>query len=92
MARRIRAAVEKQKIVVPGLSTTLSVTTSIGVAVAEAGRMTRGLSASEETASLLTRADRALYRAKRTGRNRVVSDLNLISRPVPTDTRKVSGM
>ena len=41
--------------------TTLSVTTSIGVVVSGAGP--------EEAADLLTRADEALYRAKRSGRN-----------------------
>jgi len=41
--------------------TTLSVTTSIGVVVSGSGP--------EEAADLLTRADEALYRAKRSGRN-----------------------
>ena len=44
---------------------TVQVTVSVGVAMAQAG---------EAVNAVLQRADRALYRAKRLGRNRVVSD------------------
>lgn len=92
VARRIRAAVADQVIAVAGIPQGLRVTTSVGVAVAEPARMSEGMTASEDTAALLTRADRALYRAKRTGRNRVVCDLGLITRSLQPDLRKVSGI
>ncbi|HEU5137453.1 MAG TPA: GGDEF domain-containing protein [Steroidobacteraceae bacterium] len=60
-AERIRAAVEAHdwNRIVPGLS----LTTSLGVAVFERG---------ETVESLIARADRALYAAKESGRNRTV--------------------
>ncbi|WP_158206783.1 sensor domain-containing diguanylate cyclase [Pseudoduganella flava] len=61
VAERMRERIVLQKVVVPG--GTLSVTVSIGVAVAP-----RGAAHVEE---LIRRADAALYEAKRAGRNRV---------------------
>ena len=57
VASRVRELVEKMEI--PGID---ELTSSIGVASFEAG---------DDTASLFARADRALYAAKRKGRNRV---------------------
>jgi len=62
-AERIRAAVEALGIVHPGLEPEGVVTVSGGVACLGLG---------ESVASLLGRADAALYRAKEEGRNRIV--------------------
>ena len=60
-AERIRKSIEDQPFTLDG--TTIRVTISIGIAACpEHGR---------DIASLVARADRALYRAKETGRNRV---------------------
>jgi len=61
-ANEIRAAIANEQIVSD--STTMSVTVSMGVAMAEP---------SETVESLLHRTDTALYQAKRNGRNRVES-------------------
>jgi len=63
LGERLRAALEGTVVVLPGLE--LRVTASIGVAE---------LREDEDLASLLNRADAALYAAKGGGRNRVVSD------------------
>jgi diguanylate cyclase (GGDEF)-like protein len=62
-AERIRAAVAAATIPMPG-GRTLSLTTSVGLAVLQ----------NEDTLqSLLARCDRAVYEAKRLGRNRVAA-------------------
>lgn len=81
LGRALRAAVALHRTVCPDAPDGLQVTTSVGVAVAEAGHLPTGLSASEYTADLLARADRALYRAKRGGRNRVVCDMPVVGTP-----------
>jgi diguanylate cyclase (GGDEF)-like protein len=60
VAERIRRAVSSMP--PDRLGVALPVTVSVGVAVATAG---------EEVGSVIDRADRALYRAKRAGRDRV---------------------
>lgn len=64
VAEHIRRAVASQPI--PAGAEALSVTTSIGVATARAGEL--------DAEALIARADVALYRAKREGRNRVAID------------------
>jgi diguanylate cyclase (GGDEF)-like protein len=61
-AERLRAAIAD--LAVPWKEQFIEVTASIGVAVCE--------SASESSQTVLDRADKAMYRAKETGRNRVV--------------------
>lgn len=78
-ARRIRAAVEATTVPFPGIPHDLRATISVGVAVADPAGLGSRLGPSEDTAALLTRADRALYRAKRAGRNRVVCDLGVVT-------------
>ena len=62
IAERLRQAVSAQTIDLPG-GATVSLTVSIGLTQASAGDL--------RTADVLVRADRALYRAKDSGRNRV---------------------
>ncbi len=62
---RLRKAVEAMPIPLPGQPEPLFVTTSIGAA---------SLRSDDTMASFLNRADEALYRAKETGRNKVVGD------------------
>jgi diguanylate cyclase (GGDEF)-like protein len=64
VAEHIRRTVASQPI--PASGEVLSVTTSIGVATARTGEL--------DTEALIARADVALYRAKREGRNRVAID------------------
>jgi two-component system cell cycle response regulator len=67
VGERLREAVEKLEITVPGFGEPLKVTISLGVASAR--------QMPEETPdSLLKRGDAALYKAKETGRNRVVGE------------------
>jgi diguanylate cyclase len=66
LAERTRAALAERRFIMRGSGETLSqITISIGVAE---------LRSREHTESLVRRADAALYRAKRSGRNCVVSD------------------
>jgi two-component system cell cycle response regulator len=66
VAERLRAVVSDAPIVLGEPAVELPVTISVGVAAARDG--------GETTASLLRRADEALYTAKAHGRNCVVSD------------------
>jgi two-component system cell cycle response regulator len=65
VAERLRTVVAEEPIKVGDPAVELAITMSIGLAVTEDAR--------ETTASLLRRADEALYAAKAAGRNRVVS-------------------
>jgi two-component system cell cycle response regulator len=65
VAERLRMVVAEQPIVIGQPPVELAITISIGLAVTENGN--------ETSASLLHRADEALYAAKAAGRNRVVS-------------------
>jgi two-component system cell cycle response regulator len=66
VAERIRRRIASEPFVIGNGATALDVTISIGIAA---------LSGVEDSAALiLKRADQALYRAKRDGRNRVVAD------------------
>jgi two-component system cell cycle response regulator len=65
VAERLRQAIAETKIADAGAPGGLTVTVSIGVASARAG---------DAPEALMARADAALYRAKQTGRNRVVVD------------------
>jgi two-component system cell cycle response regulator len=64
IAERLRHSVETTPFEISRAPNTLNVTISIGIASA--------LSESDNAESLLHRADQALYRAKREGRNRVI--------------------
>ena len=66
VAERLRASIESAPFSVSRAPGALNITVSIGVAGAEGARDTAD--------ALLRRADQALYRAKHTGRNRVVAD------------------
>ena len=66
VAERLRESVAGSNFLVPDLNLEIPVTVSIGVTVS--------LGASDNPASVLRRADEALYVAKGSGRNMVVSD------------------
>jgi two-component system cell cycle response regulator len=66
IAERLRQSIETTPIRISRAPGQLSITISIGIARYEAGE--------DDAEKLLHRADQALYRAKRSGRNRVVSD------------------
>jgi two-component system, cell cycle response regulator len=65
VAERIRAKVEKQPFQINGGQRVINITTSIGVSGFTFGHTTAD--------AILKRADEALYRAKRDGRNRVIN-------------------
>src|SRR5579862_1554292 len=66
VAERLRASIECTPFPISRAPGQLNITVSIGIAGAEGARDTAD--------ALLRRADQALYRAKHTGRNRVVAD------------------
>ncbi len=66
VAERVRSAMAEEGFRVSGVDTPLRITVSVGLALNE--------QENDTPESLTKRADIALYRAKRTGRNRVVSD------------------
>jgi two-component system cell cycle response regulator len=66
VAERLRHSIEITPVVLGQAPHQLSITISVGVAIAEGGN--------DSGEALLFRADQALYRAKRSGRNRVVAD------------------
>jgi two-component system cell cycle response regulator len=66
IAERLRQSIETTPVRISRVPGELRITISIGIARCEG--------ADDTAEALLRRADQALYRAKRTGRNRVVSD------------------
>ena len=78
VAERLRSRVENTE--VPGVGT---ITASLGVAVFPAHASSRDL--------LVTNADRALYRAKNSGRNRTCSALDLPEKATEEEEVKVLG-
>jgi two-component system cell cycle response regulator len=66
IAERLRQSIETTPIKISRAPSQLNITISIGIAKAEG--------AGDTAEKLLHRADQALYRAKRSGRNRVVAD------------------
>jgi two-component system cell cycle response regulator len=66
IGERLRMAISGQDFSVADIADSLTITVSIGIAALEG--------AEDSADALLKRADKALYRAKRDGRNRVVSD------------------
>ncbi|HEY2033965.1 MAG TPA: PleD family two-component system response regulator [Rhizomicrobium sp.] len=66
IAERLRKSVETNSIEISRVPNVLNITISIGIAVSQGE--------GDNAEKLLHRADQALYRAKRSGRNRVVAD------------------
>jgi two-component system cell cycle response regulator len=66
IAERLRQSIETTPVKISREPGALSITISIGIAQAEGD--------GDTAEALLHRADQALYRAKRTGRNKVVAD------------------
>jgi two-component system, cell cycle response regulator len=65
VAERTRSAIQEEPFVIDNARRTIPITVSIGVA---------GRGADNDADSLYRRADRALYRSKAEGRNRVTAD------------------
>jgi two-component system cell cycle response regulator len=65
IAERLRRVIAAEPFVIQQGALRIDVTISVGIAA---------LADSDDAASVLKRADQALYRAKREGRNRVVPD------------------
>ena len=65
IGERLRSAVEKKNFPIAHPLTDIAITVSIGVASSTGG--------GDSSAAMLRRADEALYRAKREGRNRVIA-------------------
>ncbi len=65
VAERLRRRIASEPFAIQNGRRSLELTISVGIA---------GLTGTDTAASVLERADRALYRAKRDGRNRVVPD------------------
>ncbi|ACI98936.1 PleD family two-component system response regulator [Rhodospirillum centenum] len=86
---RRRIADEPFKVTATAGTGEITVTISIGVAVADG---TDGDGRGESGDSLLRRADTALYRVKRSGRNRVVADTRDQSEPAPEAFSGASGL
>jgi two-component system cell cycle response regulator len=66
VAERLRKSIETTPIEISRAPGKLTITISIGIAASE--------DENDSAEDLLHRADQALYRAKKTGRNRVVAD------------------
>jgi two-component system, cell cycle response regulator len=66
VAERLRESVAESPVTLPGLGTEIPITVSIGVSMSQG--------ASDSPDNILKRSDDALYVAKDTGRNKVVSD------------------
>lgn len=75
LAERIRAAVEANKMMVPGLKNALSVTVSIGLLSVDRFPLDLIPGSMTLISELFQSVDHVLYQAKREGRNRVVSAL-----------------
>jgi two-component system, cell cycle response regulator len=73
VAERLRSAVANEPFFIHAASERRPITISIGVAVAQAG---------DSVDTLLQRADDALYRAKNSGRNRVVAQDDALTQPL----------
>ncbi len=73
LAERIRAAVEANKMMVPGLKNALSVTVSIGLLSVDRFPLDLIPGSMTLISELFQSVDHVLYQAKREGRNRVVS-------------------
>ncbi|MDU8909971.1 diguanylate cyclase [Aestuariicoccus sp. MJ-SS9] len=80
IAKRLCSSLSRLRVPAQGLSPPLRVTASLGVAVTDPGVAVTG-------ADLIQRADRAMYRAKKNGRNRVEID-----RPPPARDTTVPPM
>jgi two-component system cell cycle response regulator len=65
VAERLRRRIASEPFAIQQGARTVELTISIGIA---------GVTAADDAASVIKRADQALYRAKRDGRNRVVPD------------------
>lgn len=74
IAQRLRAAVAGASLPAPAHAQGLQVTVSIGLANVDARLMQPFIGPPEEASRVLARADHALYRAKKAGRNRVMAE------------------
>ncbi len=81
-AERVRSTLAARRIMVAGIG--LKVTASLGLAFTPPGR-------SRSVASLIASADKGLYQAKKSGRDRTVFSHEIVSRPFETATTMDGG-